>query len=164
MYLYYTRIEFSGAMEETRGPYHCVNLGAFPVLGHLKSSWCTVGRGTGWKSGEHCLHFLLTLKQFLFASHYSSTSNGLAGSAHSGTRYHRTCKGIYPLQAKTQKHISSCSLELKKNKAEDSSIFLTLLLGSELSKWTVMSMVLDVILQFRTLCNLTSHRLLGSGT
>lgn len=91
-----------------RGPYHCVNSGAFLELGHWKSSWCIVGRGTGWKPDASCLHFLLTLEQLLVASHYSSTSNGLAGSARSGTRCHRTCKGIYPLQ-QNQRHVSCLS-------------------------------------------------------
>lgn len=102
------------------GTYHCVNSGAFLVLGHLRSSWCIVGRGTGQKSEEHCLHFLLTLEQLLFASHCNSTSNGLADSAHSDTRCHRTCKGIYPLQDKTQGHISCCRFG---GKAVLSSIF-----------------------------------------
>lgn len=88
--------------------YRCVNSGAFLGLGHLKSSWCTVGRGTGWKPEEHCLHFLLILGRLLFASHCNSTSNGLADSAHSDTRCHKTCKEIYPLQVKTQGHISCC--------------------------------------------------------
>lgn len=88
--------------------YHCVNSGAFLVLGHLKSSWCTAGRGTGWKSEEHCLHSLLTLEPLPFASRCNSTSNGPADSARFDTRCHKTCKEIYPLRAKTQGHISCC--------------------------------------------------------
>lgn len=94
--------------------YRCVNSGAFLVLGQLESSWCTAGRGRGWKPEEHCLRFLLALEPLLFASHCNSTSNGLADSAHSDTRCHKTCKEIYPLQVKTQGHISCCSSGTKR--------------------------------------------------
>lgn len=114
-----------------RGPYHCVSSGAFLELGRWKSSWCIVGRGTGWKSDENYLHFLQTLERLLFASHYSSTSSVLAGSARSGTRCHRICKGIYPLQ-QNQRHISCCPGEWNKGKVTLASIFLSLLPGAEL--------------------------------
>lgn len=91
-----------------KGPYHCVSSGAFLELGRWKSSWCIVGRDTGWQSDECCLRFLQTLEQLLFASHCSSTSGGLAGSARFGTRCRRICKGRCPLQ-RNQKHVS-CSL------------------------------------------------------
>lgn len=87
--------------------YHCVSSGAFPERGHLRSSWCTVGRGTGSKSETRCPRFLRKLEQLLVASHCNSTSDGLADSAHSDTRCHRTCKEIYPLQVETQGHITA---------------------------------------------------------
>lgn len=110
-YIFMKIIVFWSHRRNKSSIYHCVNSGAFLELEHLKSSWCTVGRGTGWKSDGHCLHSPLTLEQLLFASHCSSTSNGPADSAHSDTRCHRTCKGIYPLQGKTQRHICCCPFE-----------------------------------------------------
>lgn len=110
MCMYVEKEQVSWSRRNKGGTYHCVSSGAFLELGHLKSSWCIVGRDTGWKSEEQCPHFPLTLVQLLFAFHCNSTSDGLADSSHCDTRCHRTCKGIYPLQAETQGHVSCCPL------------------------------------------------------
>lgn len=71
---------------------------AFPKLWLQRSSCCTVGLGRYWGSGGGRRHFPPRQSLAPSVARCSSTSDGRAGSSHSGTRFRKLCRERCPLE------------------------------------------------------------------
>ena len=79
--------------------HRCVRCSsAFPGPLLQRSSCCTAGRGRCWGSGGVRCHSPPLPSLAPSVAHCSSTSDGLAGSSRSETRFHMPCRGRCPLK------------------------------------------------------------------
>lgn len=71
---------------------------ASPKLWLQRSSCCTAGMGRYWGSGGRRRHFPPRRSLAPSVARCSSTSDGRAGSSHSGTRFRKLCRERCPLE------------------------------------------------------------------
>lgn len=83
--------------------HHCVMCSsASPALWLQRSSCCTVGTGRYWGSAGRWRHFPPQPSLAPSVARCSSTSDGRAGSSHSGTRFRMLCRERCPLEGQAR--------------------------------------------------------------